>query len=188
MTHPYKNYLICRDDYFDNPEQVIELSNHVNYSRSTYFPGERTGNLLGMEDKKIKDFADWFANRLSFDIFPGIRMFELMLCFHRNFPSPDPYYNRGLIHNDVGNLAGLIYLTPGEHDLNTGTSIFDNDTIPRTEPTELDTDAAALKEFYLFCAKFFNFSLFLVTSFTALITSFTDNPVKFKKTIKMLLL
>ena len=53
MTHPYKNYLICRDDYFDNPEQVIELSTHVNYSRSTYFPGERTGNLLGMEDKKI---------------------------------------------------------------------------------------------------------------------------------------
>jgi hypothetical protein len=150
MTHPYTKYLICRDDYFDNPEHVIELSKHMNYSRSTFYPGERTGNLLGMEDKKIKEFADWFADRLSFDIFPGIRMFELMLCFHRNFPNKDPYYNRGLIHNDWGNLAGLIYLTPGEHDLNTGTSIFDNDTLPRTEPCELDTDAAALKEFYLY--------------------------------------
>lgn len=150
MTHPYKNYLICRDEYFADPTAVIELSHMVNYNRSTYFPGERTGNLLGMEDQKIKDFADWFSNRISFDIFPGISMYEVMLCFHRNFPNQDPYYNRGLIHNDVGNLAGLIYLTPGEHDLDTGTSIFDNDSIPRTEPHELDTDAAALKQFYMY--------------------------------------
>lgn len=150
MTHPYKNYLIVRDNYFENPEAVIELSKQVNYSRATYYPGERTGNLLGIEDKHIKNFADWFADRISFDIFPGIRMYELMLCFHRNFPSDNPYYNRGLIHNDVGNLAGLIYLTPGEHNLDTGTSIFDNESIPRTEPCELDTDAEALKEFYLY--------------------------------------
>jgi hypothetical protein len=149
MTHPYKHYLICRDNYFEDPTAVVELSKSLNYSRSTYFPGKRTGNLLGFDDPIIKNFADWFANRISHDVFPGISMYELYLCFHINEPCSDQRFNKGLIHNDYGNLAGLIYLTPGEENIDTGTSIFasDNDSI---DAKELPTDAEAMKEFYLY--------------------------------------
>ncbi len=149
MTHPYKNYLICRDNYFDDPDSVVEMSKSLNYARSTYFPGKRTGNLLGFEDPYIKNFADWFANRISHDVFPGISMYELYLCFHIYEKCPDPKFNKGLIHNDYGNLAGLVYLTPGEENINTGTSIFASDNAI-TDAKELPTDAEAMKQFYLY--------------------------------------
>ena len=148
MTHPYKNYLICRDEYFENPDSLIDLSRTLDYSKSTYFPGTRTGNLLGSEDAVVKNFADWFAGKIGYDIFPGISMYELYLCFHINNPCADERFNKGWIHNDHGNLAGLVYLTPGEENIDTGTSIFasENDV---TDVKELPTDAVALKEFYL---------------------------------------
>ena len=147
MTHPFKNYLICRDNYFANPEDVIKLSESdlFTYERSDYYPGKRTKNLLAFEDPFIKGFADWFAEGVGNHIFPGISMYELYLCFHINLPFSDPKYNKGWIHNDTGNLAGLIYLTPGEENLDTGTSIFEADG----EISELPTDYAGLKEFYL---------------------------------------
>lgn len=148
--HPYQNYLICRDNYLDKPEDIVEMSKSLNFSRSTYYPGKRTGNLLGFEEPEIKKFADWFANRISLDVFPGIRMFEFFLCFHINEPCKDPYYNRGWIHNDYGNLAGLIYLTPGEENLDTGTSIFNPDCNNIDEIQELPTDQEGLKNFYLY--------------------------------------
>jgi hypothetical protein len=148
MTHPYKHYLICRDNYFEDPTAVVELSKSLNYSRSTYFPGKRTGNLLGFDEPAIKNFADWFANRISYDVFPGISMYELYLCFHINEPCADQRFNKGWIHNDYGNLAGLVYLTAGEEDINTGTSIFASEN-NSTDANELPTDTVAMKEFYL---------------------------------------
>lgn len=149
MSHPYTGYLVCRDNYFTNPEEVIKLSKMCNFSRSTYYPGIRTGNLLGIEDPGIKDFADWFADRVSIDVFPLIRNFEFFLCFHINEPCDDMNYNKGWIHTDYGNLAGLVYLTEGESDMNTGTSIFDPDRTDINDIQELPTDKEALKNFYL---------------------------------------
>lgn len=149
-AHPYKDYLICRDNYFEKPHDVVKMSTSLNYSRSTYYPGRRTGNLLGFEDPFIKEFADWFANRISLDVFPGIRMFELFLCFHINDPVEYPYYNRGWIHTDYGNLAGLVYLTENECNFNTGTSIFDPALENIYDIQELPNDKEALKNFYLY--------------------------------------
>jgi len=149
-THPYKNYLVCRDNYFENPDEIVELSKSLNYSRAAYFPGKRTVNLLGVEEPIIKSFADWFADRISYDVFPGISMYELYLCFHINDPCTNPLYNKGWIHNDYGNLAGLVYLTEGEENINTGTSIFTSDNDDPIDAKELPTDTAALKEFYLY--------------------------------------
>lgn len=148
MTHPYKNYLICRDNYFENPNLVIDLSKTLNYAKSTYYPGIRTENLLGSDNSIIKNFADQFASRISYDVFPGISMYELYLCFHVNEPCFDERFNKGWIHNDYGTLAGLVYLTPGEENIDTGTSIFasENDI---TDVNELPTDTVAVKEFYL---------------------------------------
>lgn len=147
MTHSYTNYLIVRDDYFKNPLEIIELSKHLDYNKANYYPGERTENLLELKQKHVKEFADWFANSITIDIFPNTSKNDIFLYFHRYFPNIDPYYNRGFIHSDSGSLAGLVYLTPGEHNLNTGTSIFDNKSLPFVEPLPLKTDAKALEEF-----------------------------------------
>jgi hypothetical protein len=149
MIHPYNNYLICRDNYFEDPNAVVELSKSLNYSKSTYFPGRRTGNLLGFNEPIIKNFADWFANRISYDVFPGISMYELYLCFHINEPFTDPQYNKGWIHTDYGNLAGLVYLTEGEEHIDTGTSMFVGEGDP-SDSKGLPTDSDALKDFYLY--------------------------------------
>jgi hypothetical protein len=149
MTHLYKNYLICRDDYLSKPEDVIAMANTLEFHKSTYFPGRRTGNLLAMEDPEIKKFADWFADRISYDVFPGISQYEIYVCFHINDVYKDSRFDKGWIHADYGNLAGLIYLTPGENNLNTGTSIFAGENVDPLSCGELPTDAEARLKFYL---------------------------------------
>lgn len=124
MTHPYTNYLITRDNYLNNPEVVIELSKAQKYNRATYYPGLRTDNLLSSKDPATIDFANWFTNNLSFNVFPGISLYETYLCFHINDVSKHTDYNLGWIHSDYGTLAGLVYLTPNESNIDTGTSIF----------------------------------------------------------------
>ena len=149
MTHPYKNYLVCRDNYFEKPEDLILMSKDLDYHHSTFYPGRRTGNLLAMEDPAINEFAKWFANRLSYNIFPGIQEYEVFLCFHINDPCDDERLKSGFIHNDYGNLAGLVYLSPGEANLETGTSIFSGDGVDPQSAGMLPTDAEACKLFYL---------------------------------------
>jgi len=149
MTHLYKNYLICRDDYFDKPDNVIAIANNLDFHKSTYFPGRRTGNLLAMEDPEIKKFADWFADRVSYDVFPGISRYEIYVCFHINDVYKDKRFNAGWIHADYGNLAGLVYLTPDEDNLNTGTSIFSGKGADLSTCDELPSDAEARLKFYL---------------------------------------
>jgi hypothetical protein len=99
---------------------------------------------MSSPDTEIKRFAEWFSDRLSRDVFPGISMYEMFVCFHVNEPCTNPRYNQGWIHNDFGNLAGLVYLTPGEDNINTGTSIFTGEF---TE-TELPSDAEARSKFH----------------------------------------
>lgn len=143
--HPFEKYLITRDNYLEKPYDVIEMSKTLIYNKNPNFPGVRTDNLLSSPDPEIKRFAEWFTNELSYDVFPGISMYETFLCFHKYNLFNDEQYNTGWVHTDYGNLAGLIYLTPGEDNINTGTSIFEGDGLT----TELPTDKLALEEFYI---------------------------------------
>jgi len=61
-SHPFERYLISRDNYFENPEDVIALSNNVTYSRASYYPGLRSENLMFSEDPVISGFANYFSN------------------------------------------------------------------------------------------------------------------------------
>jgi hypothetical protein len=148
-THPFKNYLVLRDNYFEKPEDLILMAKDLDYHRSTFYPGKRTGNLLAMEDSEINKFAVWFADKLSYDVFPKIEQYELFLCFHINEPCIDETLNSGFIHNDHGNLAGLVYLSRGEDNLETGTSIFSGEGIDQLTAGMLPTDTEACKLFYL---------------------------------------
>jgi hypothetical protein len=170
MTHPYTNYLITRDNYLSDPESIIELSKIQTYNRASYYPGLRTDNLLASKDPVTKDFAHWFTNNLSYNVFPGISMYETYLCFHINEISKHKDYNYGWIHSDVGTLAGLVYLTPNESNLDTGTSIF-----KLTGSTdELPGDAAARAAF--------SFNDELTDDY---IKGFKSNQSQFKETIRV---
>lgn len=138
MRHPFEKYIVIRDDYLKLPHDVIEISKHLKYQRAPYYPGKRTENLMAHKDSEVTKFAQWFSGELSYNVFPGIIDFELYLCFHINDPCNDPRYNYGWIHNDFGNLAGLIYLTEGEENIDTGTSIFTGEVIGEELPTDKD--------------------------------------------------
>lgn len=144
--HPFEKYLITRDDYLEKPYDLIEMSKDIQFNRSPVFPGARTDNLLASPNPEIKKFAEWFTNQISYDIFPGIFLYETYLCFHKYDLYEEEEFNIGWIHNDVGNLAGLIYLTPEEDNINTGTSIFSD--VP-VQPEELPTDARARELCYV---------------------------------------
>ena len=122
--HPFIDYVVCRNNYFTNPEIIVELSKKVEYSGAEVYPGVRSGNLLASDISMVKDFAIWFANQLSVDVFPGITNYETAIYFHINEITNDPDVDHGWIHQDIGNLAGLVYLTEQESNFNTGTSIF----------------------------------------------------------------
>lgn len=145
MRHPFEKYLMTRDDYLEKPFDVIEMSKTLTYNRSPVFPGARTDNLLSSADPEIKKFAQWFTNELSYNVFPGISLYETFLCFHVYDLCSEDALNVGWVHNDYGNLAGLIYLTPDEESIDTGTSIFTGDvSLP-----ELPGDALAREKFHL---------------------------------------
>lgn len=143
MTHPFKDYLVCRNNYLEDPDKIALLAKGLDYSRSIYFPGLRTDNLFISKNLEIKKFANQFADRLSVDVFPGISRFQIFLCFHINEENSDKNLNQGWIHNDTGNLAGLIYLTKDESNFETGTSVFNG------YGDEAPADAEARRKFHI---------------------------------------
>lgn len=124
MNHPFHQYLVCRNDYFENTELIIDIAERQEYNRAVHYPGLRSNNILISDDVETKEFAVEFANRISVDVFPGIEKYNIFLCFHKNEDYKDKILNQGWIHSDESLLAGLVYLNPGEENIESGTSIF----------------------------------------------------------------
>jgi len=168
MIHPFENYLVCRDNYLNNPQAAIDLAGRLEYKHAKVYPGKRTDNLMASDDIEVREFGKWFANRLSYNVFPGISMYEINVSFHINEVYDHPELNTGWIHNDIGNLAGLVYLTPGESNFDARTSMFNG------YAEELPDDAEARRKFH----------------FTGEVTSeylagFNRNQTQFKETIRI---
>jgi hypothetical protein len=124
MKHPYQNYVVCRNNYLNNPQKVLELFKKQTFSKSGIYPGHRTENLFDSADQDTVNFATFFANRIRTDVFPGISKFMIDIRFHINEVYNNDDANLGWIHNDESDLAGILYLTPDEIDFTSGTSIF----------------------------------------------------------------
>lgn len=143
--HPFSDYIICKNNFFENPRQVYELSTRQEYHRSSVYPGNRTNNLFESTDDNTKEFAKYFANKLKYEIFPGISHFMIDARFHINDVFDHDTANLGWIHTDNTHLAGLVYLTPNESDFSSGTSLFNKIT-----PTDFATnDFISRQEFNL---------------------------------------
>lgn len=156
MNHPFSEYLICRNNYLDDPNYAVELSHKQIFRKGEYYPGYRTENLLNLEDLETKKFAEDFADRLCIDVFPGISEYSMSLYFHMNEPNSNEILNQGWIHKDNAILAGMVYLTPGEEDFNTGTSIFIGEGIETPENKKIREDynlTGIVTEEYIECVK-----------------------------------
>jgi hypothetical protein len=128
MAHSYNNVIVCKNDFFKNPEKVSSLFDKQSYIKSSAFPGERTDNLLESQDTETKNFALFFAQKLCDEIFPSIHKLMIDVRFHINCSYSDQETNYGWIHADDADLAGVIYMTKSEYSLDTGTSIFSKNT------------------------------------------------------------
>lgn len=128
MAHPYSNTIVCKNDFFKNPDKVLTLFERQSYIKSVAFPGLRSSNLLESADSETKNFALFFAQKISDDVFPGIHKFMIDVRFHINQVYTNQDVNYGWIHGDEADLAGVVYMTKGEQSLETGTSIFNKNT------------------------------------------------------------
>jgi hypothetical protein len=124
MTHFYNNIIVCKDEFFKNPDKVLSLFDRQSYITSMAFPGKRTNNLLESHDTETKNFALFFAQKLCDDVFPSIHKLMIDVRFHINCSYSEEHVNQGWIHSDDADLAGVVYMTKEEHSLDTGTSIF----------------------------------------------------------------
>jgi hypothetical protein len=123
--HPYKNTIVCKNDFFKNPDKVLSLFDSQSYNKSVAFPGVRTNNLLESTDPSTKNFALFFAQKICDEVFPGIHKLSIDVGFHINQVYTDQTVNHGWIHSDDSEgLAGVVYMSKDEKSLDTGTSIF----------------------------------------------------------------
>jgi hypothetical protein len=123
-VHPLAGSVICKNNFFNNPDKVLALSKKQKYEKSKRFPGKRTINLLQSFDPETREFAVFFAKKIAREVFPGISEFVIHISFHINELYSDDEANIGWIHNDDVTLAGLVYLNPLETNFNSGTSLF----------------------------------------------------------------
>lgn len=137
LNHKFKNYLFVKDNFFTNPTLVYELSLRQQYFKSDIYPGCRTENLFDSADQLTKNFAQFCAHRIKYDVFPGLTTFMLDIRFHINEKFDLDVVNSGWIHSDPADLAGLVYLTPTEENFYTGTSIFVKNTKDEFDNTDV---------------------------------------------------
>lgn len=123
-TNPFNNYMVCKNNFFKNPDKIVSLFDQQEFLISPLYPGKRTNNLLESSDEETKNFALYLSQRISDEVYPGIYDFMIDIRFHINHVYSDPKLNEGWIHCDNADLAGLIYMSKEEFSLETGTSMF----------------------------------------------------------------
>jgi len=142
-NHPLAGVVVCKNNFFNNPDKILTLAQQQEYTKSDRYPGKRTINLLESTDTVTRDFAIFFAKKIALEVFPGICRFVTHISFHINEVYDDEFANSGWIHNDDVRLAGLVYLNPNESNFDSGTSIF----LKHGSQDFTTTDFSSRKEF-----------------------------------------
>jgi hypothetical protein len=109
--------LICVDNFFDNPEKIVEFSKDLDYSKDGKNPGLRTKSL----DMINYDFFNWVNTKILSLIFPN-EIRNIKYISHTSFAKvpPNLIYD-GWVHTDEAEFTAIIYLS----DLkNCGTKIY----------------------------------------------------------------
>lgn len=135
--------IICVDNFYQYPDEIVNFANSCEYHISSpNYPGRRTHPLFEINN----DFYLMFTKRLMsilFDLNNTMVNFSIDTRFSKiSKISDDDLINIGGVHldnapldNDLIAFAGVIYLNK-EYDLNCGTSLFKFNMIP---PDNLNT-------------------------------------------------
>jgi hypothetical protein len=113
------------DDFFSNPDQVVEIANHLSFSNSNgRYPGERTEKLETCFPELSNQIIQLcLENHLIDENLSITSYFQKIkdLSFTGKKDSPE---NFGWIHNDDAEISGVIYLNEDSENYG-GTSIFE---------------------------------------------------------------
>ena len=122
MTYP----ITIVDDFFDDPDGIVEMANELKYytPNSGNWPGTRTKNLH-IEDKR---FFNYFGQKLHLLFYETVPEYWNLQC---HFQLIDPFCedkyskkNRGWIHKDIDTwFGGIVYLQK-DPEPDTGTSAY----------------------------------------------------------------
>ena len=124
----FDDFVIIKNNFFVNPEKILRLYEKQEFFPAENYPGKRTDNLLESKDTEVRNFALFFVEKLSKEVFIGIHEFMIDIRFHINSVYVHEDANHGWIHADHTDLAGVVYLTENENDFESGTSIFSKNT------------------------------------------------------------
>ena len=135
---------LCVDNFFDDPNKIIELSNSLDYESSSIYPGKRSIHL----DIHHKEFFHWVSNKIMSALYPAewpnISWYNT--AYFQKVPSG--LKNDGWVHQDISSeFTAIIYLSK---DTEAGTSIY----LPKTFYKESKTIKNPAKDRDLHNSKF----------------------------------
>jgi hypothetical protein len=109
---------LCVDNFFDEPDKIIKLSDKLKYESSNVYPGKRSIKL----HEQYPEFFNWVSNKIISVLYPvewqNISWYNT--AYFQKIPSG--LKNDGWIHQDPSNeFTAIIYLSK---DIEVGTSIY----------------------------------------------------------------
>jgi len=124
---------IVKTSFFDNPKEIIDFSKQINWYKPgdrDNWPGLRSDNLFNI-NLKLHDYIVEKIVRLYFNGHKTSIGYT-KIQFHKINYEDWLNHNRKntRVHKDFTELAGIIYLNQNTNNLNTGTSLYDNDGEP----------------------------------------------------------
>lgn len=138
MDHYYRDLVISKNNFLKDPFEAIEITKSLDFNfKDKSFPGSRTDNIADSKNHLVRNFADKFINQLVSEIYPKIKSMTIDVRFHNSQHYSENHQcikNQGWIHTDHELLAGLVYLNPYLHDIESGTSIYKENAKYITEP------------------------------------------------------
>jgi len=109
------------DNFFDDPDKVIQFSKQLNYKRSEghHWPGSRSPQL----DKVDKEFFKWSTKKIMTLLFPmNIEQIKWSAIQHFQKIPYKTYGESGWVHRDnTTEFTAIIYLS---HHPKSGTSLY----------------------------------------------------------------
>jgi hypothetical protein len=128
------------DNFYEDPDKIRNYALQQDfYKRVGNYPGFRCARISDIN----KTFFEFFVHKLLPLYFNDNVKLEYDVI--TNFQIIDGKYNKGWIHQDLGNfdVAGVVYLSP-DAPANTGTSMY-RPTNNRIEPAKLPYDPFSIK-------------------------------------------
>lgn len=141
MRHLYSDFVFCKNNFFNDPESVVELANSLSFDNtSRLFPGRRTIDLALSDDPVHQDFVKIFVDKLITEVYTNIRHLRISVSFHKYPRYENQQLNTGWTHIDHEMLAGVVYLNKNAEDFTAGTSLY-------TTPTDIPMPGIIREEF-----------------------------------------